>query len=588
MKKISILVLVFAVLLVLAACGKEPAPCEHSFDSGVVTTAATCTAPGVMTITCTKCGEAKTTPLPVNSGAHTYELAEVITPATCACGSGRYVCSGCHAEKTDEIPPVREHIYSGTVLTPASVNGEGEMLYTCSVCKGTKTEPIPKLDAEAVAALEAEWDAEWNSRFDAVTDPVIREKVEALYALFDPEKLVTWWASLYDPATGGFYYANSARDTEGFLPDLESTYQITNIAKEYGMVGQKYRSITELYGPTITQNILNFYYSCESESDGYFYHPQFPDVIKNPKKYDMRVSRDLEWGDTMIRWLGGKAPYPTALDRLRAAAPADNGVILLASGKNQFNDVETMKAYVKNQIETTGFEGWGNTLSSALEQYRAGGTLNALIDLLNTYQDPETGIWGGYYRDGSFYAYNDSYQSVDSTMTMTYKTLKLYAAAGRTVPYAKQLTDTAVNAALAISSTTRVTYTYNPWATLTQLRTCVKNQGAAGDYEYYTQKIADNASAMLDALINELKRFRYTDGSFSYYPKRSQDVIYGTTVSLGKKEGDVNGTLLALTSVYNSACYVLGVPQIPMFNYQHADLFRQLLSEAKTPVKSPQ
>ena len=629
MKKLSVLLLILAALVAFVACGEEPTPaCEHSFDSGVVTTKASCGTPGVLTITCQKCGHTVTSALPaipgehqfnagvvetaatcsaagtrtvtcekcgdtktetiaVDPNAHNYEVKETYQEATCVNGRALFVCAYCRNEKVDILAAVRDHTYdAGVVSTQPSAFTDGVLLYSCSGCTTTKTEVIPKLEGAALAAKQAEWDAEWNTRFDAVTDPTIRTKLESLYALFDPEKLVTWWASLYDPAVGSFYYSNSARDNAGFLPDMESAYQITNIAKYYGMIGQKYGNVTEIYGPTITQAILNFYYSCECEEDGYFYHPQFPDVKAHPEKYDMRVPRDLEWGDTMIKWLGGKAPYPTALERLASAIAVDPRITAVADVKNQYNDIDLMTAYVKNQIETTGFEGWGNTLSSALEQFRAGGTLNALIDILNSYQDPATGIWGGSYSNGSYYSYSGSTQPVGSMVTMTYKILKMYVAAERTVPYAKNLTDTAVNAALTIEDTARVTYTYNPWATLTQLRTCVKNHGEAGDYDYFTQKIAENAPAMLDALVRELGRFHYDDSSFSYYPGKSNPTIYKTSICLGVAEGDVNGTLLALSSVYNSACYVLGVPQIPMFDYKHADLFSRLLAEAKSPEKS--
>ncbi|MBE6984648.1 MAG: hypothetical protein E7434_03365 [Ruminococcaceae bacterium] len=47
-------------------------PCEHQFDNGTVTTAATCTAEGVMTYTCTLCGETST---------------ENIAKLACSCGS---------------------------------------------------------------------------------------------------------------------------------------------------------------------------------------------------------------------------------------------------------------------------------------------------------------------------------------------------------------------------------------------------------------------------------------------------------------------------------------------------------------------
>ena len=54
-----------------------------------------------------------------------------------------------------------------------------------------------------------------------------KETVLALGNLLDlyGDEMYRWLARLYDPKIGGFYYSNSARDYEGFLPDVESTAQ---------------------------------------------------------------------------------------------------------------------------------------------------------------------------------------------------------------------------------------------------------------------------------------------------------------------------------------------------------------------------
>ena len=38
-----------------------------------------------------------------------------------------------------------------------------------------------------------------------------------------------WLAGLWDGEIGGFYYSNSARDTDGYLPDIESTAQAIGV-----------------------------------------------------------------------------------------------------------------------------------------------------------------------------------------------------------------------------------------------------------------------------------------------------------------------------------------------------------------------
>lgn len=57
----------------------------HIYDSGKVTTPATCTATGIKTYTCTKCGATKTET--INAAGHNWTNATCTTPATCSrCG----------------------------------------------------------------------------------------------------------------------------------------------------------------------------------------------------------------------------------------------------------------------------------------------------------------------------------------------------------------------------------------------------------------------------------------------------------------------------------------------------------------------
>ena len=63
-------------------------------------------------------------------------------------------------------------------------------------------------------------------------------ELEKLYGIFDAGTL-TWAARLLDPEIGGFYYSNSARDNEGFLPDVESTTQLVGVLSgaDFGKYG---------------------------------------------------------------------------------------------------------------------------------------------------------------------------------------------------------------------------------------------------------------------------------------------------------------------------------------------------------------
>ncbi len=72
---------------ILSVFAQKTAPCQHKWDEGKVTKEATCTATGVMTYTCTLCGETKTETIPMI--AHNYVDG---------------VCSVCGAQEPDPGP----------------------------------------------------------------------------------------------------------------------------------------------------------------------------------------------------------------------------------------------------------------------------------------------------------------------------------------------------------------------------------------------------------------------------------------------------------------------------------------------------
>ena len=86
------------------------------------------------------------------------------------------------------------------------------------------------------------------------------EEVRRIYSMFD-ERMLIWYAGLWEPEIGGFYYSNSARDHEGFLPDLESTYQaVSFIATQCGYSFAEDMAIT-CFPKHIASKISDFAYN---------------------------------------------------------------------------------------------------------------------------------------------------------------------------------------------------------------------------------------------------------------------------------------------------------------------------------------
>ena len=92
----------------------------HTWNSGVVTKAATCTANGVKTYTCTKCKATKTEA--IKATGHSYDSGKVTkAPTATTVGVKTYTCTKCKATKTETIKATGLK----TPVLKATVNANG-------------------------------------------------------------------------------------------------------------------------------------------------------------------------------------------------------------------------------------------------------------------------------------------------------------------------------------------------------------------------------------------------------------------------------------------------------------------------------
>lgn len=125
-------------------------PITHQWDEGVENPVATCTADGLITYTCTLCGETKQEA--VEKKPHNPQVTtEVISEPSCE-GAGYHweisTCSECNEVLSRNLveDPAKGHSWDeGIVTKQPTESADGEKTYTCSVCGATKTEAIPKL-----------------------------------------------------------------------------------------------------------------------------------------------------------------------------------------------------------------------------------------------------------------------------------------------------------------------------------------------------------------------------------------------------------------------------------------------------------
>ncbi len=106
----------------------------HNWGAGSVTKAATCTEKGVMTYTCTVCGQTKTEDIAINAAAHDYATAwsKDETNHWHACTHNPAHITGEAAHEWD----------NGVITQPATETAKGVKTYTCTVCSAKRTEDI--------------------------------------------------------------------------------------------------------------------------------------------------------------------------------------------------------------------------------------------------------------------------------------------------------------------------------------------------------------------------------------------------------------------------------------------------------------
>ena len=186
-------------------CDAKDDVSPHTWDSGTITTAPTCTKAGKKTYSCTKCDATKIEPIPATGHSwksdwtsdathHWHECANENCDVTDNAGKKGYAehsggkatctqkanCTVCGVEygnalghdftvrqydndnhwmkcsRCDEIENKSSHTWdSGTVTTAPTCTKGGKKTYTCTVCHATKT--------ESINATGHNWKSDWTS-----------------------------------------------------------------------------------------------------------------------------------------------------------------------------------------------------------------------------------------------------------------------------------------------------------------------------------------------------------------------------------------------------------------------------------------
>jgi len=426
---------------------------------------------------------------------------------------------------------------------------------------------------EYLSELRAEEQEPYFNDMEKVLGSEAAAAFRKLYSIYD-EDLYVWIANLWCPDNGGFYYSASARNNEGFLPDLESTGQALGTLDRSGLSAAYGGNWADLIPDEIKAKLLNFAREMQAE-DHYFYHPQWGTGINRSRR-----GRDAGWARTIITGLGGTPKYPFLGDtdvngasyltpslRTGASVTAVSKVVAVAASDAVYATKESFIAYLDSLKFNENSYAAGNVINSTTGAIRIHGHMETLRQYLTEHQNPHNGLWED----------EVSYQSVNGLM-------KLCTCFGSSFPNAEKALDSAMQILMQPldDELTGITFVYNPWVAIANLLNAVSDEKEAE----LKKTLRDNAKEIFLMTAEKLSAFSKLDGGFSYLRDYSspfsQDVLVAVS---GSAESDVNATSIAISTVVRYMEEVFGLTFPPLYSKYEGAYFVDLLESMGTIIK---
>ena len=391
-----------------------------------------------------------------------------------------------------------------------------------------------------------------------IENPRVRDAAEGLISEFSVDTML-WFARLWDAERGAFYYSNSARDYEGFLPDIESTVQGLNIVSNYGMV-DKHGSLYDALPESVREKLVSFVRGM-ADPDGYFYHKQWGKNINLSRR-----GRDLSWSTTLLKNMRADSPYPTALERLSNGQDGEGLPTHLRSREALFEYMEGLDFPNKSYPAA-------NMINAQMGQISAAGLIDDCCDWLDAHQDERTGLW----QDGKNYTTVSGLMKVGSS----------YIRAKRTPKYYKAAVESAIEVALSNESHGAIVSIYNPLNAVSSIRSSLRLQGRVEEADAITKRLSDVSVEIIENTRRKMVMHKKTDCSFSYLKERSSHNSQAMPVAIPyTNEGDVNATTIAIHGVGLGALSALGY-DLKIYDSADFDAWLDTLTSVQPKKKLP-
>ncbi len=205
------------------------------------------------------------------------------------------------------------------------------------------------------------------------------------------------------------------------------------------------------------------------------------------------------------------------------------------------------------------------------------------------------------------------YESTYYTISGLLKIIGIYNKMGARLPYAKEAAYSAIkmimgDAAAYKAAGEAIVSVYNPVNATNGVLNNIRNYGDAATRDATVAEIrkymADNALQIVEATEAKIALYRCEDGSYGYNISGSSASSQGAPAAVpGTKEGDVNGTALAVgaRSAMLSCLGLSSIPLLPKYDgcttydfgdgngavpTTHLDIFKHLLAEQDQAIKN--
>ena len=440
-----------------------------------------------------------------------------------------------------------------------------------TVIKGTVSDAV----REHWVRIEHEYGAE------------VCEALRMLYEYYDGERIAEWIVSLYDGETGGFYYCASARDTDGYLPDLESTSQALSILAEIGAIPTE--QVNEILTDSVREGLIGFALDRQSPQDGYFYHPQWPQGRENLNTD--RYGRDQGNATSILRRVkcerdengelistpprfctvnGVKCARHRGTDACCTFAKNESAESIASVPRSDkhpdYTDRESFSAWLERYNASIHEDSGGaHNLAALYPEIKAHGYLDILLEHLDRKQaelfeeqirlgETPGGIWQrrmDYRAVWGIFKYTYIFNAVDHPLNLKY------------VPY---MVDSCIN---VINLPPLKNYAYNDlmnqWSAISAIIANVRRFHGDAEVEKIYARVRTGVAALVRNSLEKMLPFKMEDRAFcNKVSGVTTPIIYGVPIAVGDvAEGNVNSTHILL-NMYFSICRAIGAPSIPL------------------------